>query len=133
MNFRHHIQITGLTGRGPATCSTTCRIIVVRSHPLSNAKEGRTCCRLWRSGNAPYAAFFDPRFNPGAQSSGSQPQQTVPTVCNYEPKTDPWSNYGNDFAEGNESTMTTEPGIDSASAPEQAIVIDHIVPPMAFP
>ena len=28
--------------------------------------------------------------------------------------------------------MTTEPGIDNASVPEQAIVIDHIVPPMAF-
>lgn len=80
----------------------------------------------------PQHAFFDPRFNTGAPSSGSRQQQTGPTVWNYTPQTDPWSHYLNDFVEGNESTMTTEPGIDNASLPEQTIVIDHVVPPMAF-
>lgn len=80
----------------------------------------------------PQRAFFDSRFNAGAPSSGSQQRQTGPTAWTYTPKTDPWSDYGNDFAEGNESTMTTEPGIDNASLPEQTIVIDHVVPPMAY-
>ena len=59
----------------------------------------------------PQHVFFDPRFNAGASSSGSH-QATGPSAWYYDRSTDPWSNYGNDFAEGNESTMTTEPGVE---------------------
>jgi len=95
--------------------------------PKSMPKKAEPVVASGAQGTPPTQhAFFDPRFNAGAQSSGSQPQPAAPTACEYDAENDPWSNYGNDFAEGNESTMTTEPGFDNASAPDQAIIIDHV-------